>query len=652
MAEKKQTATDVRNVYKLEKGEVVPVEFSEKTNPEPARERVPSKEGLSEITGAALSGMGEGEKKTGELSRTAKKISAVGKFMGMANDSYSIGQHLTPGNVRGAEALTESAGAAGSMAGGVAGAEAGAVLGASGGPLSPFTIPVTSAVLGGIGAYYGSDTMKKITEQLTGGDTPDKIFPSATLPNSANIKPAITTSDGNNYGLVDIEGKYTWFAIHDNSDLMLPNRYSEILSGKKIKELNEIYAKNSVEEKAIAKKERENKERKQQEQTLQAQNKKNAEIVSNLAKNKSPTGKPMNTLLHEEGKNYKSTEIWTEDKKNKHLIGVNTLEKDGRSVSTASYYNSQTGAFIGQETAITENGKTTKSSTLPLAKPSTQVAASQTNKSSARVNIGKSSSRSNTPASTDIKKTSKDKSSSKISSKKQIDAATTTESQQYDSISKQSTPSQTSKLETAATTTATILPDTNIAPSASQTASDISKTHASNKTTIHSDLVSDTPQTARQEGQSITTPLVNIGTDTTNSTASETQNVLPKEPAPTSQKVGQPTTPVVDTSKKSTVIVAPEVPATNLERKSADRPITAKAADANAGASQPARTASKRVSEGSGADSLQQVLSQLQAALTQLGSVLSQPIQITVDVQNGNIVAAVNAANSQQQRRN
>ncbi|MCD5360713.1 M23 family metallopeptidase [Chromobacterium aquaticum] len=45
------------------------------------------------------------------------------------------------------------------------------------------------------------------------------------------------------------------------------------------------------------------------------------------------------------------------------------------------------------------------------------------------------------------------------------------------------------------------------------------------------------------------------------------------------------------------------------------------------------------------------VLGQLQATLSQLSSMLSQPIQITVDVQNGNIVAAVNAANSQQQRR-
>ncbi|MEN7433327.1 hypothetical protein VA599_21545, partial [Chromobacterium sp. TRC.1.1.SA] len=47
-------------------------------------------------------------------------------------------------------------------------------------------------------------------------------------------------------------------------------------------------------------------------------------------------------------------------------------------------------------------------------------------------------------------------------------------------------------------------------------------------------------------------------------------------------------------------------------------------------------------------------LAQLAALLGQLNAALAplaKPIQITVDVQNGNIVAAVNTANSQQQRR-
>ncbi|MFK7091129.1 M23 family metallopeptidase [Chromobacterium violaceum] len=56
-----------------------------------------------------------------------------------------------------------------------------------------------------------------------------------------------------------------------------------------------------------------------------------------------------------------------------------------------------------------------------------------------------------------------------------------------------------------------------------------------------------------------------------------------------------------------------------------------------------------------GPGNLDAQLAQLAALLGQLNAALAplaKPIQITVDVQNGNIVAAVNAANSQQQRRN
>ncbi|WP_115616550.1 NlpC/P60 family protein [Chromobacterium vaccinii] len=56
-----------------------------------------------------------------------------------------------------------------------------------------------------------------------------------------------------------------------------------------------------------------------------------------------------------------------------------------------------------------------------------------------------------------------------------------------------------------------------------------------------------------------------------------------------------------------------------------------------------------------GPGNLDAQLAQLAALISQLNAALAplaKPIQITVDVQNGNIVAAVNAANSQQQRRN
>ncbi|OVE46335.1 NlpC/P60 family protein [Chromobacterium violaceum] len=67
---------------------------------------------------------------------------------------------------------------------------------------------------------------------------------------------------------------------------------------------------------------------------------------------------------------------------------------------------------------------------------------------------------------------------------------------------------------------------------------------------------------------------------------------------------------------------------------------------------QPAQA---KPAQPAGPGNLDAQLAQLAALLGQLNAALAplaKPIQITVDVQNGNIVAAVNAANSQQQRRN
>ncbi len=61
------------------------------------------------------------------------------------------------------------------------------------------------------------------------------------LPNGAALAPTVTTPDGGQYALVQIEGKYTWFSIQDNP--ALPGRYVEVVSGAQAAELTGSYLK-------------------------------------------------------------------------------------------------------------------------------------------------------------------------------------------------------------------------------------------------------------------------------------------------------------------------------------------------------------------------------------------------------------------------
>ncbi|AOZ50940.1 hypothetical protein BKX93_13705 [Chromobacterium vaccinii] len=89
----------------------------------------------------------------------------------------------------------------------------------------------------------------------------------------------------------------------------------------------------------------------------------------------------------------------------------------------------------------------------------------------------------------------------------------------------------------------------------------------------------------------------------------------------------------------------------------AAKPLPKAAASANQAKAQPKPAAPPKkpaaasqapAAAGNAAEAqLSALIAQLSAALTQL----TQPLRVVVDVQNGNIVAAVNAANSQQQRR-
>ncbi|WP_158253621.1 NlpC/P60 family protein [Chromobacterium alticapitis] len=103
-------------------------------------------------------------------------------------------------------------------------------------------------------------------------------------------------------------------------------------------------------------------------------------------------------------------------------------------------------------------------------------------------------------------------------------------------------------------------------------------------------------------------------------------------------------TPAAPAAKTPTPVVAKPLP---KPAASANQPKpTLKPA---AAPKKPASTGQAAPAAGNAAESqLSALIAQLSAALAQL----AQPIRVVVDVQNGNIVAAVNAANSKQQRRN
>ncbi|RST48562.1 hypothetical protein [Variovorax sp. DXTD-1] len=96
------------------------------------------------------------------------------------------------------------------------------------------------AFFGGVGgAFAGAQGAKSLGAYLTGGDTPDKLGPPLTLPNDTPLTPTVTTSDGSQYALVQVEGKCTWFSMQDNP--ALPSRYVKVVSGPRAAELTGSY---------------------------------------------------------------------------------------------------------------------------------------------------------------------------------------------------------------------------------------------------------------------------------------------------------------------------------------------------------------------------------------------------------------------------
>jgi hypothetical protein len=167
--------------------------------------------------------------------QVGKYIAYGARTLGALDGAYAIGQHVAQGN--GAEAATAVSKVGGGLAGAYAGAKALAPLGAA-----VFGVPgaKAAAVFGaGIGAFGSADAAESLAEKLTGGPTPDKLGPPLTLPSHLKLDPTIVTAEGDRYALVNVEGKYSWFGMHDNP--ALPSRYIEVVKGAKVAELTRSY---------------------------------------------------------------------------------------------------------------------------------------------------------------------------------------------------------------------------------------------------------------------------------------------------------------------------------------------------------------------------------------------------------------------------
>jgi len=204
-----------------------------------ARPRIGTSEILSDGPSAVVAGLeaGAGSATTHfpNLPGGVGKIAPGAAYVGAINDTINVGQHIAQGN--GAEAVTEGLGVAGQAGG----AWIGAQVGSSVGSIFPGPGNVIGAGMGaGIGALGGAQYAKDLGAYLTGGNTPDKLGPPLTLPNDTPLQPTVTTPDGHQYALVQVDGKYTWFAM-SNDGGMAPNLYTEVVRGSVIAELTQSY---------------------------------------------------------------------------------------------------------------------------------------------------------------------------------------------------------------------------------------------------------------------------------------------------------------------------------------------------------------------------------------------------------------------------
>lgn len=313
------------------------------------RKFVATNEILSDGPASTVAGVEKGAERGFEKALgAAKNIAPTAKVIGAINDANSLGQHVIQGN--GAEATTEFTGIAGQASGAWAGAEAG---GAVVGGLYPPAAPAGAFVGGVTGAFIGGKKMKEWGKQLTGGDTPDLMIPPTSPPNNADIQPTITTKDGYQYALVRVEGKYNWYAILDNKDLMLQNRFAGVTSGTKNAELTSTYLKAAGYDRQVQ--EHINVMIAQAEESTRqinnasfmraeiAQRNASEATTAYLKQGKAPDGSELGKVKSD-GNN---ASIWIHDSQRKRFVSVATTGHGKDAQSVEMYYDEKTGAHTG-----------------------------------------------------------------------------------------------------------------------------------------------------------------------------------------------------------------------------------------------------------------------------------------------------------------
>ncbi|WP_152680202.1 hypothetical protein [Chromobacterium subtsugae] len=465
------------------------------------------------------------------------------KLLGNIDNATKVLQHVIAGNDD--EAIVQLSRIIGEYAGDKIGGEIGGKLGAAGGSLIGPEGTVAGGIAGGTyGAMYGSQKMGDIAERIAREQLNYVV-------SNDDVPPTIEKKDGGKYFLAKHGQNYQWYdatpqeATQSRSVGSLASnnekKYKPVKDEKLTDELTQEYAEKTG---YI------NRRIKEQDKKNQEDRKKN--IKMGLA----PDGKEFNKQYTTDGKGVHASQIWVEDKKKKQLIGVNTVDTQGKSISSADYYDKETGRHLGTETAITEGGKTTKSSTLPSDKNSPP--SPKPHKTSAKPK--------NTPNSADNKK---EKSNSAPNIQKRTPQKNTALGLNEQHAPAQKGIANSISPETNSATEPNAIekdPNPNVAAA---TEEQVVKTHAPGQLSTVADEMPDKTKTPAQ--------------DTTLSPHGQTDK---------------------------TQIPAP--------------------------------------STGGNSDSqLAALIAQLSSALAQL----TQPIRVVVDVQHGNIVAAVNAANSQQQRR-
>ncbi|BBH15334.1 hypothetical protein [Chromobacterium haemolyticum] len=249
---------------------------------EQLRKKVASKQAIPDAATLAASILGK-EAVPGSLAKLIPKLPAMMPGTAMAlsatNDVIAFGDHVINGRFH--EAMTEGLGVAASMS-----------VGGKAGKLMQGAVAQRAAEA--IVGKAAGDSVKLIAQGLTGGDYVNKWGPPRTLPNDVDLKKTLEDKNGQAYSAVDVDGTgvFSWFAHNDRSDLM-GARYTEVMVGEKIAELNRDYIK-SV-EKEYAARAKQEKEKQEQRKAANLTPKTSAQTTPKEAAKKTATDKPRTT---------------------------------------------------------------------------------------------------------------------------------------------------------------------------------------------------------------------------------------------------------------------------------------------------------------------------------------------------------------------